>query len=61
MKINTVVCDICGDTVYQHTRHQYQIRKRYWERDKTWRRMDICENCWVKLKIFIIQHKGEKT
>ena len=49
-KMNTVVCDICGQTVYQHAKHQYQIRKRFWETDLLWTRMDLCEDCWCAVK-----------
>ena len=56
-KIKIVACDICGKSVYQHARHQYQIRKRLWEADTLWKQLDLCEECWDKTVSYIQEHK----
>ena len=59
MKVNTVVCDICGETVYNHAHHQYRIKKRFWETYVLWERMDLCEECWSELEKYILEKKSE--
>ena len=57
MKVNTRLCDICGNDIYQHARHTYTIRKRMWELggDVFGERLDLCEDCWNRLVAYIRQ------
>lgn len=56
MKISTRVCDVCGNTIYQHARHTYEIRKRMWEVGELGNRLDLCEDCWRKFVVWV-NHK----
>ncbi len=60
MKVKTVVCDICGDTVYKHASHQYRIKKRMPEITCLWTRMDLCEECWSDLENYIREKRRKE-
>ncbi len=53
-KIKTTICDICGETVYEHARHQYQIRKKFWELEASWTNIDLCEKCYLEMCDYIL-------
>ena len=56
MKINTRVCDVCGESVYKFAKHNYVIKKiTWWTGDK--RRIDLCEDCYRSMVKWI---KGER-
>lgn len=52
-KIKTTICDICGETVYEHARQQYQIRKKFWEANTLWTNIDLCEECYIEMCEYI--------
>lgn len=45
-KIKTRICDVCGDTIYQHAKHTYTIRKRFWEDEIFGHQIDLCQRCY---------------
>ena len=49
MKVNGRMCDICGEWIQEHARHEYKISRRFWEFNKIWDRIDMCENCYNKM------------
>lgn len=53
MKIKTRICDICGESIYQHAAHTYTIRKRMWETETLGKRLDLCEKCWQKFERWV--------
>lgn len=57
MKVSTRVCDVCGKPIYQHARHTYELRKRFWEIGELGNRVDLCEECYGK---FIAWLKAER-
>lgn len=61
MKIRDIVCDVCGNSVHQHARHKYTIKKRLWEVDSPFlpERVDLCESCYEKLEEWILKYKGD--
>ena len=54
------VCDICGKFIGNYT-HQYQIKKRIYEKDTCWNRnrLDICEDCWREMVLWIRRKKED--
>lgn len=53
MKVNTRVCDICGNDIYRHGRSAYKITKHKWEVDFFPKRMDLCADCYRRTERFI--------
>ena len=63
-KIRTRICDVCGDEVYQLAHYTYTIKKNLWELDDIVQfpqRIDLCEKCYYKMEIWILENlnKGE--
>ena len=59
MKVRDRVCDVCGDSVYKHARHQYKLSKICWETDLFWKRMDLCEECYCIMERWILRERRE--
>lgn len=57
-KRNCVVCDVCGDEITEDTR-RYKFKKleKFYKNERKFyfkaRRLDICENCFSRLQIFV--------
>ena len=61
MKVRDRVCDICGESVYKHARHQYKLSKRLWEVNSLWTKVDLCEECWNYMERLILNTKMERA
>lgn len=61
MKVKGIICDVCGDSVYKHARYQYRLKKRFWETEIGWKRMDLCEECYSKMTRWIIKERVNET
>lgn len=57
-KRNCIFCDVCGDEITEDTR-RYKFKKfeKIYMSDSEFcfkaRRLDICENCFLRLQIFV--------
>lgn len=59
MKIKTRICDVCGETIYQHTKHIYTIRKKMPECGEIIsKRIDLCEDCWRDFEKWVNHKKA---
>ena len=58
-KIRDTICDVCGESVHQHARHIYTIKKRLWELDYLPKRVDLCESCYEGLEEWLLKYKGD--
>ena len=57
-KRNCVVCDVCGDEITKATRrYKFKRLKKFYKSERKFyfkaRRLDICENCFSRLQIFV--------
>lgn len=57
-KKNCVVCDVCGDEITKATRrYKFKRLKKIYKNERKFRfkaqKLDICENCFSRLQIFV--------
>jgi len=56
------VCDICGQRIAEHGRHEIKIKEKrkicFWDRDY-WVKYDICEDCQEKMVGWIKEKKHD--
>lgn len=57
-KRNCVVCDVCGDEITKaKRRYKFKKLKKFYKNERKFyfkaRRLDICENCFSRLQIFV--------
>ena len=57
-KKNCVVCDVCGDEITKaKRRYKFKRLEKIYMSDRKFRfkarRLDICENCFSRLQIFV--------
>lgn len=60
MRIKDTICDICGESCEWHGSYIYTIRKRFWEMEKVGRKLDLCQDCYNKMVVWILEEKYKK-
>ena len=53
MKVHTRVCDICGNETLIRRKHAYVLKRKLCFIDSTFKKMDICEDCYKNMEKYI--------